>query len=165
MSGIREIPQEPFSAALCNDSVIDHTAAEIAGLVGPNDEARAVEAAVKRALVFLRSVASIRIAEATGLADARQGELRNSDADCAEWKARAEAAEKALRPLAEIADIFDLVAGNRPREGEIMSWIDHRVGERVLTVEALRDARSVLENVAAGLADAPSKIPPLKEQG
>lgn len=48
---------------ICADSVIDNTAAEIASLVGPNDEAKAVQRAVVAALVFLRSVAGLRLRE------------------------------------------------------------------------------------------------------
>lgn len=55
-------------------------------------------------------------------------------------------ARKALEPFAALADIFDHDGGNRPKKGEIASWVDHRVGERVLTVEALRAARVALSS-------------------
>lgn len=61
---------ETFAA----DSVIDNTAAEIAGLVGPNDEAQAVEAAVKRALIFMRSLANLRLQRAEARATAAEAE-------------------------------------------------------------------------------------------
>lgn len=53
---------------ICADSVIDSTAAEIASLVGPNDEAKAVRRAVVAALVFLRSVAGLRLREQSRIA-------------------------------------------------------------------------------------------------
>jgi len=52
---------------------------------------------------------------------------------------------EALEPFSALADIFDLPGGTRPQEGEIASWIDHRVGERTLTVEHLRTARAALK--------------------
>ena len=52
---------------------------------------------------------------------------------------------EALRPFAALLEIFEQKAGNRPLEGEICSWIDHRVGERTLTVEQLVAARAALK--------------------
>lgn len=57
---------------------------------------------------------------------------------------------EALRPFAALLEIFEQNAGNRPKEGEICSWIDHRVGERTLTVEQLVAARAALKK-AGGL--------------
>lgn len=51
--------------------------------------------------------------------------------------------DKALEPFAKLADIFDHKGGNRPTTGVIAQWADHRVGERELTVEHLRRARSL----------------------
>jgi len=52
---------------------------------------------------------------------------------------------EALRPFAALLEIFEQKAGTRPMEGEICSWVDHRVGERVLTVEHLVAARAALQ--------------------
>lgn len=51
---------------------------------------------------------------------------------------------KALEPFDAILDIFEQPAGCRPKSGDIMSWEDHRVGKRDLTVEMLRTARAAL---------------------
>lgn len=64
--------------------------------------------------------------------------------EVAEKDARIAALEEALRPLAEIADVFDHSGGNRPTQGIVAAWSDHRFGERELTVEALRRARTLL---------------------
>ncbi|TJW49325.1 MAG: hypothetical protein E5X65_34345 [Mesorhizobium sp.] len=72
-----------------------------------------------------------------------QGELARAAAHIAHLEERALKAEEALEPFGAIADIFDHAGGNRPTTGEIHSWADHRVGERVLTVEMLRAARSL----------------------
>lgn len=51
---------------------------------------------------------------------------------------------EALLPFSDLLDIFLHVAGNRPKSGEICSWVDHRVGERALTVEMLKAARAAI---------------------
>lgn len=64
--------------------------------------------------------------------------------EMAEKDARIAALEEALRPFAEIADVFDFPGGNRPTQGIIAAWSDHRIGERELTVESVRRARALI---------------------
>lgn len=52
--------------------------------------------------------------------------------------------EKGLEPFAALSEIFEHEGGNRPREGVIAAWSDHRVGERELTVDMLRRARKLI---------------------
>lgn len=59
------------------------------------------------------------------------------------------AAIEALEPIAALADIFDFKGGNRPTEGLVANWADHRVGSRDLTVEMLRRARTALDSLKA----------------
>lgn len=56
---------------------------------------------------------------------------------------------EALAPFAALLDIFEFSTGLRPTSGEICSWVDHRVGERVLTVEHLEAARAALRKAGA----------------
>lgn len=52
----------------------------------------------------------------------------------------------ALKPFANVADIFDHASSNRPtKDGDtVYQWADHRVGERELMVVDFRTARQVL---------------------
>jgi hypothetical protein len=62
-------------------------------------------------------------------------------------QARIAELEKALRPFAECAPIFDVGSATRPSADDdgLMSWNDHRVeGERGFTVGDLRAARAAL---------------------
>lgn len=50
----------------------------------------------------------------------------------------------ALEPFAAIYEIFAARAPLRPQSGNIMAWEDHRIGERVLTVEHLKAASDAI---------------------
>jgi len=127
--------------AFCCDAVIDQTASEIAGLVGPNDEAQAVEASVKRALVFMRSLANLRLTEA--LAALKASEERGL------------ALREALEPFAAASKRFDDAAA----KFEAMPRPDNYCPVTKFTHGELRRARSALENGPATLADATKKDP------
>lgn len=73
------------------------------------------------------------------------GLMREAAATLLSLSARCGEMERALEPFAALADIFDHKGGNRPTTGTIAQWSDHRVGDRELTVEALRAARRARE--------------------
>ncbi|TCR64658.1 hypothetical protein [Bosea sp. BK604] len=87
------------------DGVIDDTAARIAGLVGPNDEAQAVDKAVRNALLFMRSLANLRLQKLQALSDAALAFIDShvADPDITDEMAEKWARLQSLRPTQEPA--------------------------------------------------------------
>ena len=65
--------------------------------------------------------------------------------EMAEKDERIAALEAGLKPFAGIADVFDFPGGNRPTQGIIAAWSDHRIGDREFTVESVRRARTLIQ--------------------
>lgn len=95
-------------------------------------------------LVELIDRLTAKAAEADSDRDRAEALAVRSARALAQVQVETNALRKALQPFAAIAELFAHKAGLRSTNGEIMTWTDHRVGDRALTVEHLLEAQNAL---------------------